>query len=52
MWPAAHSKRPNSLEGVIVSTADKYAAIKDFFQGSSIKHTGPKPFLHRILRRK
>lgn len=52
MWPAAHSKHPNSLEGVIVSTADKYAAIKDFFQGSSIKHTGPKPFLHRILRRK
>lgn len=52
MWPAAHSKRPNSLEGVIVSTADKYAAIKDFFQASSIKHTGPKPFLHRILRRK
>lgn len=52
MWPAAHSKRPNSLEGVIVSSADKYASIKDFFLGSSIRHTGPKPFLHRILRRK
>jgi hypothetical protein len=52
MWPAAHSKRPNSLEGVIVSAADKYASIKDFFLGSSIKHTGPKSFLHHILRRK
>ena len=52
MWLAAHSKRPSSLESVIVSSADKYASIKDFFLGSSIRHTGPKPLLHRILRRK
>ena len=40
MWPAGHSKMPNSLEGVIVSTADKYAAVKDLICGSEIKHTG------------
>ena len=40
MWPAGHSKMPNSLEGVIVSTADKYAAVKDLICGSEVKHTG------------
>ena len=40
MWPAGHSKIPNSLEGVIVSTADKYAAVKDLICGSEVKHTG------------
>ena len=40
MWPAGHSKMPNSLEGVIVSAADKYAAVKDLICGSEIKHTG------------
>ncbi len=39
MWPFAHSKLPNSIEGVIVSTADKYAAVQDFVVGSEIKHT-------------
>ncbi len=34
MWPSAHSKAPNSLEGVIVSAADKYASCKDFVLGS------------------
>ena len=33
MWPLGKSKFPNSLEGVIVSAADKYAAIKDFIRG-------------------
>ena len=33
MWPLGKCKFPNSLEGVIVSTADKYAAIKDLIQG-------------------
>ncbi len=40
MWPSAHSKAPNSLEGVIVSVADKYAALKDAVEGSEIRHTG------------
>lgn len=33
MWPAGDSKVPNSIEGAIVSAADKYAAIKDFVKG-------------------
>ena len=33
MWPIGNSKFPNSLEGVIVSAADKYAALKDLVQG-------------------
>ena len=46
MWPAGHSKAPNSLEGVIVSVADKYAAVKDLVQGSEIRHTGIKNKVH------
>ena len=30
MWPFGQCKFPNSLEGVIVSAADKYVAIRDF----------------------
>ena len=33
MWPCGKSKFPNSLEGIIVSAADKYAAVKDFGHG-------------------
>ena len=50
MWPAGHSKAPNSLECVIVSVADKYAAIKDLVQGSEIKHTGIKNKVHDLFR--
>ncbi len=34
MWPAGGSKAPNSLEGAIVSVADKYSAVKDIVKGS------------------
>ena len=40
MWPAGSSKAPNSLEGLIVSSADKYAAVKDLVKGSDINNTG------------
>ncbi|MBO5568931.1 MAG: HD domain-containing protein [Clostridia bacterium] len=50
MWPAGHSKAPNSLEGVIVSLADKYAAVKDLVQGSEIRHTGIKNKVHDIFK--
>jgi uncharacterized protein len=40
MWPAGHSKVPNSLEGVIVSVADKYTAVKDLVKGSDVMNTG------------
>ena len=52
MWPAGHSKVPNSLEGVIVSAADKYAAVEDLIQGSEINHTGIKNTVSEFLNRK
>ena len=36
MWPLGDSKAPNSIEGVIVSSADKYNAVKDLVKGSEI----------------
>ena len=51
MWPAGHSKMPNSLEGVIVSAADKYAAVKDLICGSEIKHTGIRNTIRSCLDR-
>ena len=40
MWPMGESKAPNTLEGVIVSAADKYSAVKDLVKGSDINNTG------------
>ena len=40
MWPAGQSKAPNSIEGVVVSVADKYSAVKDIVKGSDVKNTG------------
>lgn len=40
MWPAGGSQAPNSLEGLIVSSADKYSAVKDLVKGSDINNTG------------
>lgn len=47
MWPAGGSKVPNSKEGLIVSLADKYAAVKDLVQGSDAKGTGVRNTAHR-----
>lgn len=38
MWPIGDSKAPNSIEGAVVSVADKYNAVKDVVMGS--KETG------------
>ena len=38
-----------SVNGVIVSTADKYAAVKDIVQGSEIKHTGMKQYVSNLV---
>ena len=46
MWPAGESKAPNSIEGVVVSVADKYSAVKDLIKGSDIKRTGLKNVAH------
>ena len=40
MWPARGSKAPNSIEGIVVSVADKYNAVKDLVKGSEFHHTG------------
>lgn len=42
MWPLGDSGAPNSIEGVVVSVADKYNAVKDVIKGSDIKNTGIK----------
>lgn len=46
MWPAGNSKAPNSLEGVVVSVADKYSAVKDLVKGSDVKNTGVRNVAH------
>ncbi len=51
MWPTAGSKAPSSLEGVIVSAADKVAAIEDFVRGSKIKPADLKTTLRTIAER-
>lgn len=45
MWPMGQSKAPNSIEGVIVSAADKYNAVKDVIKGSEVKQTGVKYYV-------
>ena len=45
MWPAGESEAPNSIEGVVVSVADKYSAVKDIVKGSEVKNTGVKNYL-------
>ena len=51
MWPTAGSKAPASLEGVIVSAADKVAAIEDFIRGSKTKPVGLKETIKNIRER-
>ena len=40
MWPLGDSKAPNSIEGAVVSVADKYNAVKDVVKGSEVMNTG------------
>ncbi len=51
MWPAGESKVPNSIEGVVVSIADKYSAVKDLVKGSDVKNTGIKNTAHTQAER-
>ena len=45
MWPLGGCKAPNTIEGAVVSIADKYAAVKDLVKGSDVKHTGVKNYV-------
>ena len=42
MWPSPASPAPRSVEAVVVSVADKVAAVRDLVQGSDVKNTGLK----------
>lgn len=46
MWPLGESKAPNSVEGIVVSVADKYSAVKDIVKGSEVKHTGVRNYVN------
>ena len=45
MWPLGDSKAPNSIEGAVVSVADKYSAVKDVVRGSEVKKTGVRNYV-------
>ena len=51
MWPVGKSKPPNSLEGAIVSAADKVAAVEDFVEGYDEKRPGIKGVIRAIRNR-
>ena len=40
MWPMGKSDAPSTVEGVVVSVADKYTAVKDLVKGSDANDTG------------
>jgi uncharacterized protein len=46
MWPIGESEAPNSIEGVVVSVADKYSAVKDLVKGSEVNNTGVKNYFN------
>lgn len=45
MWPLGDSKAPNSIEGAVVSVADKYSAVKDVVKGSEVMNTGVRNYV-------
>ena len=47
MWPMGRSDAPSTVEGVVVSVADKYTAVKDLVKGSDTNDTG----LNNTVRR-
>lgn len=53
MWPVGGTKPPNSLEGAVVSMADKIATVVDFAKGCQQKRLGLKDTIQdKILREK
>ena len=40
MWPMGKSDAPSTVEGMVVSVADKYTAVKDLVKGSDANDTG------------
>ena len=51
MWPLGETGAPDSIEGVVVSVADKYSAVKDLIKGSEVKNTGVRRSIEKITRR-
>ena len=52
MWPSLGSEAPKSLEGFIVSAADKAAAVEDFVRGSRTRPVGLKETVRNIRKRR
>ena len=51
MWPSANSEAPGTLEGFIVSAADKAAAVEDFIRGSKVKPADLKTTVRTLAER-
>lgn len=49
MWPVGGSKAPNSLEAVIVITADKISSVKDFVEGYRKKRPGIRGVIRELV---
>ncbi|MBQ7535078.1 MAG: HD domain-containing protein [Stomatobaculum sp.] len=49
MWPLSPNKPPNSLEAVIVSSADKIASVKDFIEGYERKRPGIRGVVRELV---
>ena len=49
MWPLSPAKPPNSLEAVIVSSADKVASVKDFIEGYARKRPGVRGVVRELV---
>ena len=52
MWPVGGSRPPRSLEAVIVSAADKLAAVGDFVEGYGEKRPGVRGVVEELARQK
>lgn len=51
MWPTTRCNAPSTLEGVIVSAADKAAAVEDFIFGSKLKPSDLKTTVRTLTAR-
>ena len=51
MWPMGNSDAPSTVEGLVVSVADKYTAVKDLVKGSDANDTGVNNTVRRYKER-
>ena len=51
MWPMGPTEAPNSVEGLVVSVADKYNAVKDLVKGGDVSRAGVRHFISDKYRK-